>query len=337
MRMGIFGGTFDPLHSGHINCIMSAKQRLSLDQVAVVLAAQNPRKSPIEGASIENRLEMLKIGLAPLSDYVKIDEQEVTRGGLSYTVETVENYAKTVSPENLFVIIGMDQLDQFDKWKDFEKILTMANLAVITRPGHNMPYETEDLPSGLQSMVSEFEKSFIALKTGQHIEFIRLQEDVSASEIRKSLRMGRGVEKYLTAEVERYIREHKLYAPIGPKIGDYEDFTRFCADLLFEKKGVAIKGYDLREMDAPSEFTLIASGTSTRHASSLADFVIREVKAEFNVFPQSIEGAQEGRWVLIDYGSLIVHIFYDFVRQEYRLEELWKRGKDLKVVDRIKV
>lgn len=337
MRLGIFGGTFDPLHSGHINCIVSAKQRLSLDQVAVVLAAQNPRKSPIEGASIESRMDMLKIGLASLSDYVKIDEQEVTRGGLSYTVETVENYAKTISPENLFVIIGMDQLDQFDKWKDFEKILAMANLAVITRPGHNMPYEIEDLPAGLQPMVAEFEKSFVALKTGQHIEFIRLQEDVSASEIRKHLRMGRGVEKYLTAEVERYIREHKLYAPIGPKIGNYEDFTRFCADLLFEKKGVAIKGYDLREIDAPSEFTLIASGTSTRHASSLAEFVIREVKAEFNVFPQSIEGAQEGRWVLIDYGSLIVHIFYDFVRQEYRLEELWKKGKDLKVVDRIKI
>jgi len=78
---------------------------------------------------------------------------------------------------------------------------------------------------------------------------------------------------------------------------------------------------------------LIASGTSTRHAASLAENVVQAVKEEYNVLPQSVEGVDEGRWVVIDYGSLIVHVFYDFVRQEYSLEKLWKDGKDLNLKD----
>ena len=70
---------------------------------------------------------------------------------------------------------------------------------------------------------------------------------------------------------------------------------------------------------------VIASGTSTRHASALAEHLSREVKRDFGVWPEHLEGIGEGRWVLLDYGALIVHVFYDFVRQEYRLEELWTK------------
>lgn len=86
-------------------------------------------------------------------------------------------------------------------------------------------------------------------------------------------------------------------------------------------------------MAAPSEFTLVASGTSTRHAASLAENLVTAVKDEFHLHPQSVEGLDEGRWVVVDYGSLIVHIFYDFVRQEYNLEGLWKMAKDLGIKD----
>jgi nicotinate-nucleotide adenylyltransferase len=237
-----------------------------------------------------------------------------------------------VKPEDLYLIVGLDQFEEFDKWKEFTEILTLANLIVVTRPGLTLPFGEEDLPAGLKNLVAVFDRQYVALTTGRSIEFVRLQDvDVSASDIRKRLRTGRNVDRHLSIAVEEYIREQGLYAPLGPKIGDYEAFTRFCATALFAKKAINVRGFDLQRTEAPTEFTLIASGTSTRHASALAEAVSRAVKDEFNVFPQSFEGGSEGRWVVLDYGSLMGHIFYDFVRQEYRLEDLWRSGRDLQI------
>lgn len=329
VRIGLFGGSFNPLHVGHINAISTVHNRLALQKIVVVPAAQNPLKPPIEGPTDEQRLQMLKIGMSELP-FVEIDEQELRRGGPSYTVETIESYAKTVAPENLFLIVGMDQFEDFDKWKDYEKILSLANLVVVSRPNHAMPFSVEDLPTGVRKLVAAFDRQYIALTTERAIEFVRLQDqDVSATEVRKRLRSGRNVDRHLSIPVEEYIREQGLYAPLGPKIGDFEAFTRFCAKALYDKKGINVRGFDLRNVEGPTEFTLIASGTSTRHASSLAESVVKAVKEEYGVLPQAVEGVSEGRWVVVDYGALIVHVFYDFVRQEYRLEDLWKQGRDL--------
>jgi nicotinate-nucleotide adenylyltransferase len=332
-RVGLFGGTFNPLHVGHVNAINTAHDRLKLDKVVVIPAAQNPRKPPVEGPTHNQRVEMLHRGLDEY-DFIEIDEQELKRGGPSFTVDTVQAYAKDVNPENLYVIMGIDQFEEFDKWKNFEKILTLANLLVVTRPNHSLPFGAEDLPEGLRPLVGEFDRQYIALNSGRSIEFLRLKDiDVSATDVRKHLRTGRSVDRHLSIGVEEYIREQKLYAPIDDRVGDYEKFTRFCAQALFEKKAINVRGFDLRKTEAPTEFTVIASGTSTRHASSLAEAVQKAVKEEFNVLPHSVEGSSEGRWVLLDYGGLIVHVFYDFVRQEYRLEDLWKQGRDLELKD----
>lgn len=325
-RVGIFGGTFNPLHTGHINAITTVRSRLGLDAIGVVPAAQNPRKLPVEGPTNEQRLEMLRVGLADF-DFVEIDEQEIKRGGPSYSVDTVKAYAERVKPDDLYLIVGLDQFEVFDTWKDYGKILELANLVVCSRPGHQLPFSADELPEGLRKHVAAFDRSYVQLDTGRGIDFVRLQDvDVSASEVRKRLRSGRGVDRHLTIPVEEYIRTQGLYGPLKERIGDYEDFTRFCGGVLNGRKAVNVRAFDLRQADAPAEFTLIASGTSTRHAQSLAESVAREVKEEYGVLPQSVEGVAEGRWVLVDYGALIVHVFYDYVRQEYRLEDLWKAG-----------
>jgi nicotinate-nucleotide adenylyltransferase len=197
-----------------------------------------------------------------------------------------------------------------------------------------MPFGEGDLPEGVRKLVAAFDRQFIQLTSGRSIEFLRLQDkDVSASDVRKRLRTGRNVDAQLSMVVEDYIRKEGLYQPIGPRIGDYEQFTRFCAQALFDKKAINVRGFDLTGTEAATEYTLIASGTSTRHASALAEAVQRAVKEEYNVHPMSAEGMAEGRWVVLDYGALIVHVFYDFVRQEYRLEDLWKAGRDLGLLD----
>ncbi len=330
MRVGIFGGSFNPPHMGHINSLVTVQKKAGLDKIHVVPAAQNPLKIQVAGPTSEQRLELVNLALNTYGKQFFVDDQEIRRGGLSYTIDTVMNLRKNIDSEDLYLIIGADQFEGFSQWKDYQKILTEVNLIVTTRLGWDIPEGADELPEYIKAMVAEYDFNFIELKTGRNIQFIRLQDiEVSSSEVRKLLRMGRPVEKILPLSVESYIRANKLYRAIGERIGDFEKFTVFCGSVLFEKKAIQVRGFDLTEIAAPTEFTLIASGTSTRHAVSLAENVVQAVKDEYNVLPLSIEGIEEGRWVLVDYGSLIVHLFYDFVRQEYSLEKLWRDGRDL--------
>ncbi len=334
MKVGIFGGSFNPAHNGHINSVTTVAKKLGLQKVHIVPAAQNPLKTPVEGPTPEQRLELARRAFSQYGEAFFVDDQEVRRGGKSYTIDTVQNLRKSVSADDLFLIIGADNLENLKSWKDYKKILSETNLIVTTRPGYEFPESEEDLPEYLKEFVAEFDFNFIELKTGRNIQFITLNDiEASSTELRKWLRSGRPVEKYLPLAVETYIKEQKFYRNLGDRIGDFSKFTEFCANILFSRKGINVKAYDLTKISAPSEYSLIASGTSGRHASSLAENTIMAVKEEYNVLPQSVEGLDEGRWVLVDYGSLIVHVFYDFVRQEYSLENLWKEGKDMGLKD----
>lgn len=332
-RVGIFGGTFNPLHMGHINSMLSVTEKLGLDRVYAIPANQNPLKETAqEGPTAKQRLEMVKTGLSDYESVISVDEQEIVRGGNSYTVETVKKYADEHGDVSL--IIGMDSFLEFDQWKDYQEILALSHLIVTSRPGHKRPNSVEELPKGVQKMVALFDPHFIELDSGKNIQFIELEDiDVSASEIRKKIRIGKNVDKYLPLTVEEFIKREGLYKPQGSLVEDYEAFTKFCGDALFLRKGVVVRGFDLRLLESSSEFTLIASGTSTRHTKSLAENLIRAVKEEYGVNPYSVEGLDEGNWVLVDFGSLIVHLFYDYVRNEYRLEELWRQGRDLMLQD----
>jgi len=334
MRVGIFGGSFNPPHMGHINSLLTVHKKAGLEKIHVVPAAQNPLKMQVAGPTTEQRLELVKLALTSYGKQFVVDDQEIKRGGLSYTIDTVLNLRKEISAEDLFLIIGADQFEEFSQWKDYQKILTEANLIVTTRPGWDIPQEADELPEYLKALIAEYDFNFIELTTGRNVQFIRLQDvEISATEVRKLLRQGRPVDKVLPLAVENYIKENKLYRPIGEKVGDFEKFTEFCSRVLFDKKAIQVRGFDLTTLSAPTEYSLIASGTSTRHAVSLAENVVDAVKEEYNVLPLSVEGFEEGRWVLVDYGSLIVHVFYDFVRQEYSLEKLWKDGREMNLKD----
>jgi len=334
MKIGIFGGSFNPPHNGHINNIQTVAKKVGLDKVHIIPAAQNPLKTPVEGPTPEQRLELTKLAFEQYGEQFFIDDQEIKRGGKSFTIDTINNLRKQYAAEDMFLVLGADSFEEIGSWKDSQKILSETNLIVTTRPGYDIPESLEEMPEYLKPFVAEFDFNFIELTTGRSIQFITLRDiEISATELRKWLRTGKPVEKYLPLSVESYLKEHKLYRNLGHRIGDYQKFTTFCANVLFSRKGIAVRGFDLTGIAAPSEYTLIASGTSTRHAAAMAENIVTAVKDEYNVHPQSVEGMDEGRWVLVDYGSLIIHIFYDFVRQEYSLENLWREGKDLGLKD----
>ncbi|HRO68669.1 MAG TPA: nicotinate (nicotinamide) nucleotide adenylyltransferase [Pseudobdellovibrionaceae bacterium] len=334
MRIGIFGGSFNPPHMGHLNSLETVLKKAGLDRIHVLPNSKNPLKVQVEGPKPEQRLEMVRLALESYGKNFVVDDREIRRGGVSYTVDTIREFRKDTSADDLFLIIGADNFETFDQWRDYREILKEANLIVTTRPGFDIPSGVDDIPDFLKDLIEEADFNFIELKTGRNIQFLSLKDiEVSSSELRKKLRTGRPVQKELPLAVESYIREQGLYRPLTDRIGDYLDFTKFCANVLFERKGINVRGFDLRQMSAPAEFSLVASGTSTRHASSLAENVVQRVKEEYNIYPQGIEGLDEGRWVVLDYGSTMIHLFYDFVRQEYSIENLWKQAPDLGLQD----
>ena len=334
MKIGLFGGTFNPPHLGHLNSIETVRRKMGLDKVFIIPSFQNPLKKEVDGPSPEHRLNMLKAMIYSYEKHYEIDTQELTRKGMSFTKDTIADYRKSYEPKELYLIVGGDNLLTFDKWKDYKKILEDVNLVVTTRPGYDIPLDNESLPKFLKDITADIEFNFIELTTGRSIQFVTLDDiEISSTELRKKLRTGRPVTKYLPLSIENYIKEHNLYRDFGQRVKDYKEFALFCAAILDDKKGIQTTGYDLTNMAAPAEYTVISSGTSTRHAVSMAETLTMAVKDEFNLLPQSVEGTEEGRWVVVDYGSLIVHIFYDFVRQEYNLERLWRDASPLKTKD----
>jgi nicotinate-nucleotide adenylyltransferase len=334
MKIGIFGGTFNPPHVGHLNSLQEVQRKLSLDLILMVPAFQNPLKNPLEGATPLQRLEMTRLATESWGSHFQVSDVEIKRAGKSYTVETLKQLQKEYPEAEFSLILGIDKFEELPEWKSPEKIIELAHLIVLSRPGFDFPTSEADLPEIIRDAVGDFDFNFIELKTQKSIQFVRVKDiDISSTTLRKQLRVRRSVEKYVPLSVENYIKANGIYQSKEDKIPDFKQFTEFCAATLFERKGIAVRGFDLRKLEAPSEFSLIASGTSTRHASALAENLMKLVKEEFNVFPHSLEGIDEGRWIVVDYGSLIVHIFYDFVRSEYRIEELWKSGIDMQLKD----
>jgi nicotinate-nucleotide adenylyltransferase len=334
MKIGIFGGSFNPPHNGHVNSLVTVQKKMGFDKIHIIPNNQNPLKIPTELPNAEHRIEMSKQAFATYGPAFFVDDIEIKRGGKSYTIDTVLELRKQYDAKDLYLIIGADNFETFSEWKDWKKILTEINLVVTTRPGYEIPEAESDFPDYLTSLIGESDFGAVELTTGRSIEFITLDDlDISSSELRKKLRVGRATEKFLPLSVESYIKKNKIYRASNEKISDYSKFTQFCAQVLFDKKAIAVRAFDLQALGTTTDFTLIASGTSTRHAGSMAENLVMAVKEEFNLLPQGVEGVDEGRWVVVDYGPLIIHLFYDFVRQEYRLEELWKAGTEIPVKD----
>lgn len=133
-RIGLFGGSFDPVHIGHLLVAQAACEELSLGRLFFIPAAQSPFKPTSEPASPEVRLRMLRLALAGKSNY-EIDEQETQRGGVSFTIDTVRDYTARFPGAELFYLIGADHVATLPKWRAAEELARLLQFVVIPRPG----------------------------------------------------------------------------------------------------------------------------------------------------------------------------------------------------------
>ncbi len=202
MNVGILGGTFDPVHLGHLSIADAAMEQASLERVLFIPAGHPRLKQAEPSASVEHRLEM--VGLATASNpRFQVCGIEAHRPGPTYTVDTlVELSAKLGPTADLFFILGMDVLGQLDKWKDPERVLELCQLLVLDRPGE----QDFDWPD-FYSRVPEVE--------GRVQTVSAPMIDVSATEIRRKAAAGEDLAGQTPDSVVKYIREQGLYLTAG--------------------------------------------------------------------------------------------------------------------------
>jgi len=132
-RIGLFGGSFNPVHLGHLLVAQAAREELQLCRLFFIPAAQSPFKPGIVLAPAEQRLRLLRLSLAGRTD-CRIDDQEIKRGGVSYSIDTVRDYVRRFPGAQLFYLIGADHVHQLPKWRDAEELARLAEFVVIPRP-----------------------------------------------------------------------------------------------------------------------------------------------------------------------------------------------------------
>lgn len=187
-RIGVFGGTFDPPHTGHLLLALDALDHLALTRLLLVPAARQPLKRGVEMTGPEHRLAMVR-ALATADPRLAVDDSEVARGGLSYTVDTLRSLRAAQPDAELFLLMGEDTAATLPQWREPEALALLVTVAIAGRGEEQGP-----LPAGFRA---------------QRLPVRRV--DISATEIRDRVRRGRSVRGFVPDAVAEYIAAQQLY------------------------------------------------------------------------------------------------------------------------------
>ena len=202
VKVGVMGGTFDPIHMGHLTIAEDIMRKLGLSEVLFIPAGQPVFKQGISVSPAEHRLEMVLLATAS-NTYFNVSTIELERPGPSYSVDTVEELkAGLCGGSTLYLIMGFDTLSELALWKDPGRLLRMCHVVGVRRPGHI----EIDLSSLESSVPGAGEKVMI-------VDAPLL--DISASDIRRRVSQGLVIRHMVPVEVENYIMEHNLYLQGG--------------------------------------------------------------------------------------------------------------------------
>ena len=211
MRLGILGGTFDPIHIGHLRLAEEMCEELNLSRVLLIPGAQPPHKGGPQVAPFPDRLEMTKIGTSS-SDYLEASDIEGHREGPSYSFETVriirEKYGDRLE---LYFILGSDAFKEINTWKEYKKLFQITNFVVIERPGITL----DELGAFIESLGAGFKAEGIddfINSYGNHVFFKKTTlMDISSTKIRQKIRAGKSINFIVPQKVKEYISKKGLY------------------------------------------------------------------------------------------------------------------------------
>ena len=207
-RIGIFGGTFDPIHIGHLRIALELKQQLQLDEMRL-LPCYLPPHRPTPGASANQRVDMLEIALQDCAD-LQIDKRELQRDKPSYTYDTLHDLRAEVGEQtSLCLCMGMDSFATLDTWHNWDQLLQLAHILVVARPGWLLP------ESGAVADLLQSHRGDCTAITQQAAGAIVVLEQrllpISATDIRAQIRTGNSPQFLVPDGVWNYIRRNGLY------------------------------------------------------------------------------------------------------------------------------
>jgi nicotinate-nucleotide adenylyltransferase len=197
-KIGIMGGTFSPIHIGHLILAQGACEEYKLDKVVFLPNREPPHKSNLEVLNENHRANMVKLAIAT-NPCFEFSDMELNRKGFSYTSDTLQEFCKKNPNGEYYFLVGADSLDYMDKWHEPEKIFHLAHILAAPR-GHLTLEEMEKKAQVLRD------------KYGARIDFLHQPNiEISSNYIRNLVKQGMSIQYYVTKEVEEYINEHKLY------------------------------------------------------------------------------------------------------------------------------
>jgi nicotinate-nucleotide adenylyltransferase len=216
-RIGILGGTFNPIHYGHLAASEEVRDRLKLDRVLFIPSCLPPHKQEKDIPSAVQRLEMVRLAIAG-NPHFELSDIEVNRGGRSYTVDTIEALRALYPDSELFFITGLDSFLEIQTWNHWKRLLTLCSFVVLSRPG----YRFSDLlkidfmknaAQDLQALDNE-QAMQIQVRSENFTFYFEMisHYDISSTDIRKRMRERRSIKYLLPDSVEHYIIINKLYA-----------------------------------------------------------------------------------------------------------------------------
>jgi nicotinate-nucleotide adenylyltransferase len=221
--IGVLGGTFDPVHFGHLHAAECVRRVFAPERILLVPCATPPHKGRTDLSPAEHRLAMLRLA-AESREWLEVSEIEIARGGISYTVETLRELARGTPPVSPVFIMGMDSLFEIHTWKSHLDLIREFDLVVVDRPGRDLGRAREQLyPAVADRLVTVSFSDGAAARLAApppgrggrvyHLPIPPLA--VSSSEIRSEAAVGATLDGLVPPSVARYIRDHRLYGQEG--------------------------------------------------------------------------------------------------------------------------
>ncbi|CAH2032703.1 nicotinate-nucleotide adenylyltransferase [Trichlorobacter ammonificans] len=211
MKLGLLGGTFNPVHLAHLRIAEEAREGAGLDQVLFIPAADPPHKPLAGDIPFRQRREMVQLAIAG-NPLFGISDIEARRGGKSYTVETLAALREEQPGNELHFIIGGDSFLELGLWHRYAEIFELASLVVIGRPGREIADPLQQLPEAVRGRFSRESADQLRHSCGTVIRFVAgTQLDISSSRLRELLAAGRSIRYLVPPGVENYIAQKGLY------------------------------------------------------------------------------------------------------------------------------
>ena len=192
MKICIFGGSFNPIHNGHLYFIDEVRKKIQIDKFIIIPVNVSPLKQDIKMANNSDRLKMLNLGLVEFQDCI-VDDYEIKKGGISYSIDTVKKMKDKYGKENeYFYLIGSDNICVIKMWKEYKKLLKSVKFIVVPRDNFK---------------INQIEKDIL-----NRIQLVSIKEiDVSSTKIRNSIKGNKSISKFVPESVAEYIKKNKLY------------------------------------------------------------------------------------------------------------------------------